>query len=482
MQGEALEEKGQEIVESGRAFSLRFAKNSIVYFASQVVGKGLFFLTTVYLARKLGAVEYGKFAFSFGFVTLFSVVAKFGLDLLTSRDVGEKPQLAGKYLHATLTLRLLLSAGYIALILIAVLIIPKEFEVKLLILLLALSAALQCYGGAGTALFEGLQLFRVRSILNLVVYGFIFVALLIATQFSTELASAGIAFLIGTFLYCAVSLALCHRLIAPLGWSRDYGFVWSLFKAAVPLGLMEIFIGIYYRLDTVMLSFFSHDAVVGWYDAAYTFVYGLRLLPVTAAMVLLPGLSNLYSKNSSKGLAIYNRIFYYSIAAGACITFLVAAHAYILVSFVFGRGYENAAPVLGILIWTCLIMFANAFQAIFLLVTQQGKFLFRATAFGATSNLILNLLLIPKWNMYGAAIATILSEFVVFLSCAVYLRRFVKFQVVGKFALTPVAGLILMYALWTFSKGTNVLVQSILCITGYAVLVFVIHKRMFRKN
>ena len=103
-----------------REFYSRFAKNSVIYFVSQVIGKGLFFLITVYLARALGAQDYGKFAFAFGLVTLLSVSSKFGLDLLTSRDVGERPELSSKYFHASLTLRLALALVFIAIIFIVI--------------------------------------------------------------------------------------------------------------------------------------------------------------------------------------------------------------------------------------------------------------------------------------------------------------------------------------------------------------------------
>src|SRR5918996_3552092 len=115
--------------ESRRSFSIRWAKNSIFYFTSQILGKGLFFLTTVYLARLLGASEYGKFAFAFGFVTLFSVITKFGLDLLTSRDVGENRQLAGEYFRASITLRAVLACVFLLLMLIGTQVLDKPSEV-----------------------------------------------------------------------------------------------------------------------------------------------------------------------------------------------------------------------------------------------------------------------------------------------------------------------------------------------------------------
>ncbi|MCI0416169.1 flippase [bacterium] len=460
-------EEQQQTGESRRSFSLRWAKNSIFYFASQLAGKGLFFLTTVYLARLLGASEYGKFAFAFGFVTLFSVITKFGLDLLTSRDVGENPQLAAQYFTASLTLRTLLSFVFLFLMLIGILIFNKESEVNRLILLLAISAALQSIAGASTSLFEALQSFVYRSILNVLMYGVIFLALLAATTSNPALDSVGPAFLIGTVLYCVTALSLCHFKVARLSLPRDMKFLWRLFKLALPLGLTEIFIGIYYRVDTVLLSLFTTDEIVGWYDAAYTFVYGLRLLPVTAGMVLLPGLSNLYSKEPQKAAGIYRLTMYYSIAFGLWITFLIAMNSTQLVSLVFGPGFAASSSVLSLLIWTCVIMFANAFQGILLVVTQQRAALFRATALGAISNIVLNLILIPAWDMYGASVATVLSEFCVFLVCAGYLRRFVSVTSFLRFIFAPLLGVLLMATLWFYFGKTNFLLASLLCTLGY---------------
>jgi O-antigen/teichoic acid export membrane protein len=465
-----------ESEESRRSFSIRWAKNSIFYFTSQLLGKGLFFLTTVYLARLLGASEYGKFAFAFGFVTLFSVITKFGLDLLTSRDVGENRQLAAEYFRASVTLRAVLACVFLLLMLIGIQVLDKPTEVNRLILLLAISAALQSIAGAGTSLFEAVQSFGYRSILNIFMYGAIFLALFATTYSNPALDSVGPAFLIGAILYCVVALGLSHFKIARFSWSLDSKFLWNLFKAALPLGLTEIFIGIYYRVDTILLSLFKTDEIVGWYDAAYTFVYGLRLLPVTVGMVLLPSLSNLHSREPEKAAGIYRLTMFYSIAIGVWITFLIAMNSTQLVTLVFGTEYEPSAHVLSWLIWTCVIMFANAFQGILMVVTQQRSGLFKATALGAISNILLNLILIPKFDMYGAAISTILSEFCVFLICAGYLRRFVSVFSFLRFLFAPALGLAVMMLLWSYLGLTHFLVASLLCTIGYFAVFLALRK------
>jgi O-antigen/teichoic acid export membrane protein len=62
-------------------------------------------------------------------------------------------------------------------------------------------------------------------------------------------------------------------------------------------------------------------------------------------------------------------------------------------------------------------MFVTALQGIFLIVIERRNAVLKATAAGAVSNLLLDLLLIPRWSMHGAAVATVISQFVVFLYC-----------------------------------------------------------------
>jgi O-antigen/teichoic acid export membrane protein len=459
-----------------KEFYSRFAKNSIVYFASQVIGKGLYFLITVYLARTLGAQEYGKFAFAIGLVTLLSVISKFGLDLLTSRDVGERPSLAAQYFHASLTLRLALALVFISLVLLLLPLLGKPLEVNRLIVFLAVAAALQSIAGAGTSLFEGLQLFTHRSVLNVCMYGFILLTVVAATYRHPDLILVGPAFILGAVAYFLVTVALGHLKVAPVRLSKDFPFVWKLFRMALPLGLTEVFIGIYYRIDTVLLSLFDTDSIVGWYDAAYTFVYVLRLLPVTAAMVLLPALSNIFPKSQERATHIYKTTVQLSLSFGFLITFFIAVNSGTIVSLVYGNAYGPSADVLRLLIWTCVIMFSNAFQGILLIISEQRVAFFRATAIGAISNLLLNLYFIPKWGMFGAAITTILSEFFVFVACAASLRRFVSFIEHLKMILPPLIVTALLFLFWRFFGSKHPVEANVICFLIY-LPVFLLQRR-----
>jgi O-antigen/teichoic acid export membrane protein len=285
-------------------------------------------------------------------------------------------------------------------------------------------------------------------------FGLVLGCVVFANRGNPTLAKTGYGFLAGASLYCVIAIVLYRAKIAQFSWPPTLPFLKRLFQMALPLGLSEIFIGIYYRADTVLLSLFDRDAVVGWYDAAYTFVYGLRLLPVSVAMVLLPGLSGIFTENPQTAIRYYRTTIRYSVTVGFFLTFLIAAGSKFWVRLVFGDQYEPSSQVLPILIWTCAIMFVNAFQGIFLVVSRQRQGFFYATATGAISNLIFNLLLIPRYSMYGAAVATVLSEVLVFLVSAQILSRFLSWKDLLSTIGVPAVAILFVQAMWTVFRLT----------------------------
>jgi len=59
-----------------------------------------------------------------------------------------------------------------------------------------------------------------------------------------------------------------------------------------------------------------------------------------------------------------------------------------------------------------------------LIATDQQKKLFKATACGAIMNVVLNLVLIPKFSLYGAAASTVITWLVLLFVCFYFTRRY----------------------------------------------------------
>src|SRR5262249_3719360 len=80
-----------------------------------------------------------------------------------------------------------------------------------------------------------------------------------------------------------------------------------------------------------------------------------------------------------------------------------------LTKALYGNAYHGAGPILAIHIWAALFVFLGTAQSPWNIIEGLTKLALLRTSLGACANIILNILLIPKYGGIGAAIATTAS-------------------------------------------------------------------------
>ena len=105
------------------------------------------------------------------------------------------------------------------------------------------------------------------------------------------------------------------------------------------------------------------------------------------------------------------------IAAGGC---LLASG---LLGLVFGPTYLAAVPALQVLIWSIVVAWVRNVVQMGLIARHRQSFVLRTSAWSAAANLALNLALIPRYGMIGAAVATLATETLRTVVGAVYSAR-----------------------------------------------------------
>ena len=87
-----------------------------------------------------------------------------------------------------------------------------------------------------------------------------------------------------------------------------------------------------------------------------------------------------------------------------------------IIRILFGIQYQSAAGALQIYIWAGVFVFLGVASSQYLIAENYTKISFLRTFMGAIINITLNIILIPKYGINGAAIATVLSQFAVAFS------------------------------------------------------------------
>jgi len=180
--------------------------------------------------------------------------------------------------------------------------------------------------------------------------------------------------------------------------------------AALPLGFFMIALNLYTYIDTVILGVMRSDAETGWYAAAYRVYEGLTYVPAVLSAVLTPRLSYLFAHDRAALRPQFLRALAAAAGLGLVLGGVALWLARPLMSLLFGSAYAPAAVPLQILAGGAVFVFSTWILHAAAIATNLDRRLLLTTGVGLGSNVVLNLVFIPRWGMAGAAWATVIAE------------------------------------------------------------------------
>lgn len=195
--------------------------------------------------------------------------------------------------------------------------------------------------------------------------------------------------------------------------------------------LMSCAVTIYTNTDTVMLGLIKDNRSVGIYSAsakvkALLVVFTGALW--TAALPRSAILWKSYNIDGFRELAEKSLRMIPIVSLPLAVFFIAFSEPFIQV--IAGTAYMDAGVPMRILLLAVIpIGISNIIGGQLLIPIGQEKLLFKAEMTGVLVNIVANTLLIPPYNVVGAAVATLLSETLVTVVAAMYILQFVSLQV-----------------------------------------------------
>ena len=192
----------------------------------------------------------------------------------------------------------------------------------------------------------------------------------------------------------------------------------NLWQEALTLGLVLFLIQFYFRIDTIMLGLLSSKTEVGLYSVAFNLMEGTFFIPSIVMAAIFPGLSQTkqFLNYFRKGLLMLSLT---GIAVGGAV-FLFAE---IIIQMFFAQEFQGSGEVLKILALAIPIIFWGYLMTQSLVALDHNRIYLGITAFAVLLNVLLNYWLIPEYGAEGAAIATVITEALVPLSCSLMILK-----------------------------------------------------------
>ncbi len=401
----------------------RIAKNTRILTFTNVTNNLLLFVFTIYIARYLGSSEFGKFMFAVAFSTISFRLTELGLNILTTREVARDKTLATKYLSNTFSIRFVSSIITLLLVFLIVDLLNYSYDTKLAIYVISLSLAIESFVQLFLSTFRAFEQMEYQAIV-IITGQLIRVSLGLYLLFSGYgLVELVFVFLVSSFFKFVLGLSIMLKKFAVFKPEIDLEFCKDILRKSYPLAFASLFVMIYFRIDTVMLSIMKGNAVVGWYNAAYTIIIGFGIIPSSLLPVLFPVMSQFFKDSKNSLQTVYEKAFKYLLLTGLLICIVTTLLANNIISLLYGNEYGNSVIALRILVWGQLFVFLNNLTGVMINAINEQKINMKIVGIGAFLNIILNLLLIPSLNYIGASIATVITEGAVLLASYIFLSK-----------------------------------------------------------
>jgi O-antigen/teichoic acid export membrane protein len=188
-----------------------------------------------------------------------------------------------------------------------------------------------------------------------------------------------------------------------------------------------------------MLKWFVGAKEVGIYAVAATLSESWYFVPTAIVASLFPKLIDLKETDQKRFNYRLQQIFEILFVIALSVAVLMSFMGAPLIDLFFGQQYLASAPILAIHIWTALFIFMRAAFSKWILIEDALMFSLITQGFGALTNVGLNLLLIPRYGGYGAAVATLISYAMAsYFSLFFYKKSRPVFWMMTKAMLSPV--------------------------------------------
>jgi O-antigen/teichoic acid export membrane protein len=399
----------------------RILLNSGQLIAGRSIAGVLQFVTLALIARHLGTVGFGHWGYALAFVTFFSAAADLGLSTLVMRDLSLRRANEPGYLGTAICIKLaigVLAAGFA---LVTDRIVNDDPHARVLIWLLAAQMLLS----SGSEFVYAMLRVRDRITSEVMIrtgQGCVLLLAVLALTVSGASAPAiAGAYVLASLAGCFVAVQVARRLFS-LTIGLDRTLARRLLGEVWPLGIGVLMTSVYYYFDAVYMGSLGQTEAVGWYTAAYMFVLWIVVLVSGMRNAFLPTQSQiLMTEARTLGLiGAYGRV---SLCAAIVVPVGGAVYARQLLSLFYGSEFEPGTFALQVLMVMSGFMFLSSFFGSNLIVLGRQRLYLLGVTAGAVTNVCLNLVLIPRYSLDGAAVATLLSEAIVFLCMAFMCSR-----------------------------------------------------------
>jgi O-antigen/teichoic acid export membrane protein len=364
----------------------------------------------IWVARYLGPEQFGLYSYVLAFTSIFTSIAKLGLDGIVIREIVKYPLKSEVVLGTAFWLKIV--GAFIAIVLIgaAAKLTSNDSSTNWYVFIVSACFIFQS--------FEVIDFYYQANVLAK------FVSLCKIVQLVLSSFVKIVLVIYGSTLFWFVLVALFDAITLAISLMTTWFFnnkksfflrfefqtakelLWSSF----PLIVSGLIVMVYMRIDHILIKELLGVRELGIYSAAVRLSDVWNFVPVVICNSLFPALIN--AKKVSVELfeqrlqRLYSLMEWFAIIWAVFMFFFAGK----IINILYGSGYAGAEKILQIQIWSLLFIAVSCVHGKWLLIEGLQKYCLLYSVTGMCVNIVANIFLIPRMGAVGASCAGLLAQ------------------------------------------------------------------------
>lgn len=401
--------KIKELIQSNGRLLKNMTWLTVLQFANYLIP----LIIIPYIVNVLGVEMFGKVSYAQNIISYFTLVINFGFEYSATRRIAinknDKTTLSEIFWGVLKQKAILLLFSFAALVLLYFTFsrVHDDFKLYLFVFLLNVGVVL-----FPTWFFQGIEQMGKMAVFNVIIKALGLILTVVFVRSASDYLLYPLFHSIA-YILCGVIALMYVVKHFQIPWVKtDKTLNKRLFKDGFPIFLNNLFVSGYTIANMTILGIFETDTVVGYYSGAYKIIMAvLMLTSMPINMAIYPIISRKFAESYKAGITYFKK----SIVNLAVISLIVSIVTYfaapLLVKIILRGDFEPAVDLLRLFsVLPFLVIMASLFTVQGLYGAGLQRYAPYVGASIGTFCIIFDIIMIPKYSMYAAALGWIISQ------------------------------------------------------------------------
>ncbi len=429
----------------------------------------------------VGTEIYGLYAAMFSLSIIFNIILDLGIANFNNRSIAQNNELLPRYFSSMVVLKFLLGVIYCIVLGIVGYTMDFSLEQFKIFGVLAINQFLLSFllylrsNISGTYMYKTDSCISVSDrLLMICVCGY----LLLTKRDDFKIEWFVYAQTISYLIPCIAAFCIVLHKAKKFTFTFDISFLWEIVKKTYPFALLSLLMSLYTRVDMVMIEQLLPNGAeqAGIYAQSYRILDAVSMFAYLFATLLLPMFAKILKDKEPLGQFTK---FSFLILIVPVITFVIAcvSYSFELMNLMYESSVEESSKIFTVLIIGFIPISSSYIFGTLLTANNSMKVMNIMAACGMVFNIVFNIIFIPRYGALGAAVVSVITQFLTGIIQIVLSIKYFKFNIPWKEIVKMLIFILVNVFLFIFLKekicSNWIWSVLVLCVVGY-IFAFVI--------